>query len=334
MELLSCCGSRRWAARVSAGRPYTANAAVLDAADAAWDAATEADVREAFAAHPRIGEPERGGEQERGEQAASADADAATREALREGNLEYERRFGHIYLVFASGRSASELLEDLRGRLGNDPRTELAIAAEDPLGQLVPFVDVAQHGLAAAGVELRDAEALDVVLVREAELLLDLELHRQPVTVPARLARHVVPLHRLVAGEDVLEHAAEDVVRAGSPVGGRRALVEDERLGALAAADRLVENVALAPALEHALLEFGERLGGVDWAVASHEADSTSERVAPPWGDDIPPRRLIDLPANRRTAPGRSGSGRGTQMQYGANRPVVAPGRSAKSFLR
>jgi 2-oxo-4-hydroxy-4-carboxy-5-ureidoimidazoline decarboxylase len=131
MELLSCCGSRRWAARVSAGRPYADNAARLDAADTAWDAATEADVREAFAAHPRIGEPERGGEQERGEQAASADADAATREGLREGNLEYERRFGHIYLVFASGRSASELLEDLRSRLGNDPRAELVIAAEE-----------------------------------------------------------------------------------------------------------------------------------------------------------------------------------------------------------
>ena len=131
MELLSCCGSRRWAARVSAGRPYTGNAALLDAADAAWDAATEADVREAFAAHPRIGEPERGGAQERGEQSASRHRRRPTREALREGNLEYERRFGHIYLVFASGRSASELLEDLRGRLGNDPRTELAIAAKE-----------------------------------------------------------------------------------------------------------------------------------------------------------------------------------------------------------
>lgn len=131
MELLSCCGSRRWAARVSSGRPYADNAALLTAADVAWNAATEADLREAFAAHPRIGEPERGGAQERGEQAASADADAATREALREGNLEYERRFGHLYLVFASGRSAPELLDDLRRRLANDPRTELAVAAEE-----------------------------------------------------------------------------------------------------------------------------------------------------------------------------------------------------------
>ena len=150
------------------------------------------------------------------------------------------------------------------GVVGVDPEA-------DPLGQLVPLVDVAQHGLAAAGVELGDAEALDVVLVGEAELLLDLELHRQAVAVPAGLARHVVALHRLVAREDVLEHAAQDVVRPGPPVRGRRALVEDERRGALAAADRLVEDVALAPALEHLLLELGERLGGVDRAVASHE---------------------------------------------------------------
>ncbi len=131
MELLTCCGSRRWAARVSAGRPYRDNAAVLAAADDAWNACTEADVREAFAAHPRIGEPERGGTQERREQAASADADAATREALREGNVEYERRFGHIFLVFADGRGAEELLANLRHRMGNDPRTELRVAAEE-----------------------------------------------------------------------------------------------------------------------------------------------------------------------------------------------------------
>ena len=131
MELLTCCGSRRWAARVSAGRPYADNAALLAAADEAWHAATQADVREAFAAHPRIGEAHRGGAQERREQSSSADADAETREALRAGNAEYERRFGHIYLVCASGRSAAELLADLESRLGNDPRTELCVAAEE-----------------------------------------------------------------------------------------------------------------------------------------------------------------------------------------------------------
>jgi len=131
MELLACCGSRRWAARVSAGRPYADNAALLAAADAAWDQATNADIREAFAAHPRIGEAERGGAQERREQSASADANEATREALREGNRAYEERFGHIYLVCASGRSAAELLADLRARLGNAPEAEFRIAAEE-----------------------------------------------------------------------------------------------------------------------------------------------------------------------------------------------------------
>jgi 2-oxo-4-hydroxy-4-carboxy-5-ureidoimidazoline decarboxylase len=131
MELLSCCGSRRWAARVSAGRPYADTAALLAAADTVWQQASQADVREAFDAHPRIGEAERGGAQERREQAAAADADEATQEALRHGNRAYEERFGHIYLVCASGRSAAELLGDLRSRLGNDPATELRIAAEE-----------------------------------------------------------------------------------------------------------------------------------------------------------------------------------------------------------
>ena len=131
VELLTCCGSRRWAARVSAGRPYADTEALLAAADAAWDSATEADVREAFDAHPRIGEAGRGGAQERREQAVAADTDEATRAALQDGNRAYEERFGHIYLVFASGRSAAELLADLRSRLGNDPATELGIAAEE-----------------------------------------------------------------------------------------------------------------------------------------------------------------------------------------------------------
>ena len=133
----------------------------------------------------------------------------------------------------------------------------------DPLGQPVPVLEVLEHRLAALGVELGDAVALDVVLGLEAELLLDGDLDRQTVAVPAALALDVAPAHRLVAREDVLERAGEDVVGAGPPVGGRRALVEHVRLGALAAAHRLAEDVALAPALEHLLLELGEvGLGG------------------------------------------------------------------------
>jgi hypothetical protein len=81
---------------------------------------------------------------------------------------------------------------------------------------------------------------------------------RQPVAVPARLALDVAPAHRLVAGEDVLEHAREHVVGPGAAVGRRRPLVEHERLGPMPAAHGLAEDVAFAPALEDLLLERGE----------------------------------------------------------------------------
>jgi 2-oxo-4-hydroxy-4-carboxy-5-ureidoimidazoline decarboxylase len=127
--LQGCCGSRRWAARVAGARPFADPAALLAEADAAWDAATPADVREAIAAHPRIGAPQDGGEQERSEQAAAAAGDASVLAALREGNRAYEQRFGFVYLVFASGRGAEELLADLQARLGHGPHEELAVAA-------------------------------------------------------------------------------------------------------------------------------------------------------------------------------------------------------------
>ena len=133
----------------------------------------------------------------------------------------------------------------------------------DPLGQPVPVLEVLEDRLAALGVELGDAVALDVVLGLEAELLLDRDLDGQAVAVPAALALDVAPAHRLIAREDVLERAGEHVVRAGPAVGGRRALVEHVGLGARAPADRLAEDVALAPALEDLLLERGEvGLGG------------------------------------------------------------------------
>ena len=127
-ELLTVCRAPRWAREVAAGRPYgTADA--LQAAAAA--ALTHADLDEAMAGHPRIGDRSAGG-QSRREQSTVATAEADVLTALAEGNREYEERFGHVYLVCASGRSAEDLLATLRKRLGNDPETERAVA----LGEL------------------------------------------------------------------------------------------------------------------------------------------------------------------------------------------------------
>ena len=118
-------------------------------------------------------------------------------------------------------------------------------------------------------VELGDAVLLDGGLAVEAERLLDLDLDGQAVRVPTALARDSFASHRLVAGEEVLEHAREHVVHAGRAVGGRRALVEgvDVVLGPLF--DRTAEDVALAPEVADALLEL---------AVGHQRADG-SERL-------------------------------------------------------
>lgn len=137
-ELLACCGSREWAHRVAAARPFPDAAALLERADAVWAELGEADWREAFRGHPRIGESEaQAGQTGRerawsaGEQAGMGTAAGATRRALAEGNRAYEERFGFIYIVCATGRTADEMLALLRARLANDPAAEIRVAAEE-----------------------------------------------------------------------------------------------------------------------------------------------------------------------------------------------------------
>lgn len=132
-----------------------------------------------------------------------------------------------------------------------------------PGRELGEGVGVPGHGLTALGVELGDAVRLDVLLAVEAELLLDRELDRQAVAVPAGLAADVVALHGAEAREDVLEDAGLDVVGAGHAVGGRRALVEDPLGAALGLVEALGEDLVLAPEVEHGVLQRGQvYLGG------------------------------------------------------------------------
>jgi OHCU decarboxylase len=139
-KLLSCCGSHRWARVLAERRPYPSLRALLVDAEEFWFAMPEEEWLAAFACHPRIGE-------RKAETAAIAGAGAqfadwsgteqrsaqatleAVSTALVEGNRAYERKFGFLYIVFASGRTAPELLAILEERLGHDRATELNEAA-------------------------------------------------------------------------------------------------------------------------------------------------------------------------------------------------------------
>jgi OHCU decarboxylase len=115
---------------MSEERPFRDTEQLLEMADRVWWSLTPADWREAFAAHPRIGETS-GSRWSQQEQSGAASAQAAVLAELAEANREYERRFGHIFIVCATGKTAEEMLGLLRARLSNDPETELKVAAEE-----------------------------------------------------------------------------------------------------------------------------------------------------------------------------------------------------------
>ena len=126
--LRACCASSTWVARVRAGRPYATAEQLADTAERACRELSAADVDEALAAHPRIGDRAEGVSTEarwsRQEQASVSDSDAETRERLREGNVAYEQRFDRVFLVRAAGRTPAEVVAELERRLGNDQETE------------------------------------------------------------------------------------------------------------------------------------------------------------------------------------------------------------------
>jgi OHCU decarboxylase len=135
-EILPCCGSRAWAAAVASRRPLANEAALLAASDEVWRSLGETDWLEAFRSHPRIGEsvtPTSSGQSAAWpsqEQQKVADADDAVKIALAESNREYERRFHHIFIVCATGKTAAEMLAILERRLHNDAALEMREAAE------------------------------------------------------------------------------------------------------------------------------------------------------------------------------------------------------------
>jgi 2-oxo-4-hydroxy-4-carboxy-5-ureidoimidazoline decarboxylase len=137
-EILACCGSRTWAASMASKRPIQDAASLVATSDGIWRSLGEPDWLEAFRSHPRIGETHAEGDVAASsaawsaeEQQQAAAADEAVKTALKWGNREYEQKFGRIFIVCATGKSASETLEILRRRLHNDEATELQQAAEE-----------------------------------------------------------------------------------------------------------------------------------------------------------------------------------------------------------
>jgi 2-oxo-4-hydroxy-4-carboxy-5-ureidoimidazoline decarboxylase len=130
-EVLACCESTAFARAVTGGRPYLDTAALLAASDAAIQALTWDDILESLNAHPRIGDRTAG--QSAAEQSGAATAGEQVRRALADGNIAYEKRFGYIFLICASGLSGQDMLTQLQARLGNDPEAERAVVRAELL---------------------------------------------------------------------------------------------------------------------------------------------------------------------------------------------------------
>lgn len=139
-ELLACCASRRWADELIARRPYGDLDTLLGVSARVFAELEWRDIEEALAAHPRIGERVAGTGREadwsRAEQAGVADGSVDVQEDLYVGNVAYEERFGHVFLICATGLSAETILTRLRERLGNDPETERDVVRAE-LGRIV-----------------------------------------------------------------------------------------------------------------------------------------------------------------------------------------------------
>ncbi len=132
-DVLACCALKAFARTIADGRPYRDAAALLAAVDAAFDALTWDDIVETMNRHPRIGDRAANGGMSAAEQSGAAAASDQVRQGLAQGNLAYEKRFGHIFLICASGLSGQEMLTKLRARLGNDQDAERAVVRAELL---------------------------------------------------------------------------------------------------------------------------------------------------------------------------------------------------------
>ena len=137
-ELTKCCGSSAWVQRMLRFIPADDMVELLEDAEEQWAQCSKEDWKKAFAHHPKIGDMDSLKKKfastaawASGEQSGVNSAPEETIRSLAEGNRLYEEKFWYIFIVCATGKSAGEMLEILKGRLLNDPEAELEIAADE-----------------------------------------------------------------------------------------------------------------------------------------------------------------------------------------------------------
>ncbi|UUN30109.1 2-oxo-4-hydroxy-4-carboxy-5-ureidoimidazoline decarboxylase [Streptomyces sp. FIT100] len=133
--LHEACASSAWGSKLLAQRPYATAEALFAASDAAMAELTAGDLAEAMAGHPPIGRPKSGDPTSAREQSGMAGATDALKAEMLELNLAYQERFGHVFLICATGRTGEQMRDAVRERIGNTPEREREIVRTE-LGKI------------------------------------------------------------------------------------------------------------------------------------------------------------------------------------------------------
>ena len=136
-ELTKCCGSKAWVHTLFRARPFSSPEDLMKKASTIWKALTPEDWKEAFSHHPRIGSQKTSGWSSQ-EQAGVTNAEESVKAQLQSGNEEYFNKFGFVFLICATGKSASEMLQALNRRLKRslDEEIEQAALEHDQITQI------------------------------------------------------------------------------------------------------------------------------------------------------------------------------------------------------
>lgn len=129
--LSHCCDCEAWTSFLAEGRPYNSTEALLERSALGLATMSKEELRRLVNSHPRISEARRDDTWSTREQSGVSTVDHALLTALAEGNRRYERKFGHVFLIRAAGRTGDELLRALQDRLSNCAATEESVVRSE-----------------------------------------------------------------------------------------------------------------------------------------------------------------------------------------------------------